>query len=484
METEKKKVQDALFQIDTLNETVEATNIHKDAIAEKLKAIALERDILEGERHNWEIDQANHSKLQEEFVELKSRKSAEIDLLKLQLEEMTVANSDISTENSRLWKEVQKLMTELECVNDELKRTKSGNVNLIEDLEGLRKNCDSERMNHAEELNAFLREHESNVHMLQLEISDMSLILQNNREIIEKLKKEVSRELLEKTDIQDLHQVTVEKFDKLKSDTEALERTRNSRIYDLESNTMELEKEIAEMILYIQELEKNLQLEHSKVSDVLPLLETLGNLKDDNLDLKTQLKMLKEKYDISTEELSSSSEKNTRLEEKVQQLSKSLLLSIEKLENADVELSVLLEDNEAYKEKLNLENIQSSNLRLRVRDLEYELNAHKEHIQTLGATSECDSHMRCNDNMCENMGSHDPDKVLILNGATSQTNTMGGNQADQRLAYYLKLSETSTQSMELYRNELLKKQEELKNSDLEILRLQRIMESENISVTT
>ena len=118
METEKKKVQDALIQIDTLNDTVEATNIHKDAIAEKLKAIALERDILEEERHNWEIDQANHSKLQEEFVELKSRKSAEIDLLKLQLEEMTVANSDISTENSRLWKEVQKLMTELECVKE------------------------------------------------------------------------------------------------------------------------------------------------------------------------------------------------------------------------------------------------------------------------------------------------------------------------------------------------------------------------------
>ena len=114
LQKEKTLRDDSDIQILNLRESVENAQAQRDAIAEKLKSIALERDRLEEGHQKSEKDTAVHLERLEELTKLNAQYSSEIDFLKQQLDEMTGANSEISTENARLWNEVQKFMVQLE----------------------------------------------------------------------------------------------------------------------------------------------------------------------------------------------------------------------------------------------------------------------------------------------------------------------------------------------------------------------------------
>jgi chromosome segregation ATPase len=382
---------------------------------------------------------------------------------------MTTANSEISAENSRLWDEVQKFMAQVEVVGDELIKSKADKAKLIEAFDELEKEKNTQKNSFDEKLKDLSSKLESTVTDFTLEISELSQSVITKDATISDLQNNLSKTLEENSNIKEHHHETANELRELKNSLQSLEKTKSELILNFGDKTDALEKENAEMIVMIQELENKLQNELKDQSNMAAIHEKLQNLTDDNSSLQEQLKNLQDALTRSKSDAEGLSVENLDLKSKVEELNTLISSYSENLEKADTELSILLEDVEVYKEKFRTSDIECSQLRSRLKSQADELAAQQEEFR------------RGKESSMQNLVSQNASVSSVVK---SQKEILSGANLDQQLMYYLKLSETSTQSMELYRCELLKKQEELKNADMEILRLQGLLQSGNFPLTT
>jgi chromosome segregation ATPase len=446
---------DCESQIENLQQLVENTQSQRDAIADKLKSVALDRDRLEDAYQSWQNENAELSKLN-------AHNSSEVESLKQQLNEMTAANSEISAENARLWIQVETLMTQKEVFSDELIKLKTENSELIQAADELFNDNDTQKNSFDEELKALSMSCESTVKDLKLEIDELSQLVITKSGTISSLQNDLSKSIAENTEVKLLYEAVANELGTLRSSFKLLEKSKSELILDWESKIDDLEKENAEMMVIIQELENKLRNQLMDQSDNAAMVE---NLIRDNSSLTAQLKTVQNDLVGSKRHSETLSAKNLDLERKVEELHVLVSSYSDKLEKADTELCILLDDAEAFKEKFKNANDECCTLRARLKSLADELAKQQEHLVSL----EHSKFSTSDNNRCTEKTSRE-----LLNRAN----------LDQQLIYYLKLSETSTQSMELYRSELVKKQEELKNADMEILRLQDLLQSGNFPQTT
>ena len=435
--------------------------------------------------------------------------------LEQQLEEATITNKSLFDDVSELRATVARLQTLKDEVETLASKRLAENANLLEEITDLRKSIedggeDNQKLvaEKLEEMN-FLKEEYSALQSLH-EAASFSLRATGEENVA--LKAQLEQSLKE-----------------------------GLLMEALRENITRLENENSEMMDAIHDLQAQAVIKGQKEEDSDMLLETLRNLTDDNNQLKEQIRTLWVDKESLSQDLMNAREalkffertkadyqgsldkvtelqqsmasttlklehalaENGRLLQQVSDLNSSALEPQLMLQDAQREIQALLEnlaENQAGCEELekvlteaqdriySLESqlsktsteyaIQMQNAESQIKSLEHEIDILKSHAVVAA------------DHLKHGWEQHvsRPGSALSRSAIYSVAHSEGfvpqklvvDGSTDPQLLYFVRLSESSLQSMDMYRRELLKKQDALVAAEEEICRLESLASVRNV----
>lgn len=512
----------------------------RDAIAQKLQEIAAERDAMDSarERHVEEI-----ASLRQEMGGLQARIDGD-NQAHLQAQG---SNKETVEENERLWKRIETLMAEAEAMKDQtallegdLENSRTKLTELTDRLQLSSSEQDQVAENLRGELMAKIQEIETLEANLSHIQTEMEATDGSYKQIVAKYESAESK----MHDFDDAISVLGDLSLKLgaqftlKSAIEDILREKTSAEAKLEGlvqsfgtttdSLVKLEEELAHKRERINDLETQLVQQRKGGEDANMLLETLRNITEDNNHLKNQLQTLyleKEQIQMSLGD----SEALQKLRKDHANLEDSYRAALEKLSSVETAASLsrqtspvrhplpspqlVNQDLGADKQRLrdasfNLlmaqqESIQLNNTlskaNITIERLQHDLQL-AEHNASL-KLDEATGVIKVLEREVANLraliskepkrypiGSPEPQvtsfrSVTPFSEFNSDSRFTRQQKIEAKLMSYVRLSENSIQSMEMYRTELLNKQEQLQDAEKEIMKLRTAIASTSVMST-